>query len=68
MTIFERSDIMTALYRLQCDLNVLGMKCADAKALVAGAKVVAALAAVNDALEEFQPDSPAPLNFPDSRY
>jgi hypothetical protein len=59
MTLNERSEIVTALYRLQCDLAVLNMKCRAASAVVISAKVSAAHAAINEALDDVKPDDSA---------
>jgi hypothetical protein len=60
MSMNERSEILSALYRESAELGVLYQRCQDSRALAAGTKVQIARDALNEAIEEFQPDSPAP--------
>lgn len=70
MTLNQRAEIVPALYRLQAELNVLKMHCADAQALVIGVKVQAAQSSITDALAECQPDAPVSpqIEFPRSKF
>jgi len=66
MTLQERSELMQRLYRMQGDLAALYEACRVHCAVGVGSHVQTAQTAVNEALDEFRPDSPAPapMEFP----
>jgi hypothetical protein len=66
MSMNERSEILSALYRERAEVGVIYQRCQDSRALAVGMKVQIARDALNEAIAEFQPDSPAPceMQFP----
>ena len=60
MTLTERSEMLSQLFKLRSELGALYSNCLETRALVIGTKVQTAQASINEALEEFQPEP----NFP----
>jgi hypothetical protein len=57
MSITERSEILTGLYRVQSELGVVLQRCQHARALQVGVSVQAAQNIVNEAISDFKPDT-----------
>lgn len=70
MTLEQRSLILQRLYREQAELAALFETCRSLRAVSVGVFVATAQNAVNEAISEFRPDSPAPceMQFPRSKF
>jgi hypothetical protein len=70
MSMNERSEILAGLYREAAEVGVIYQRCQDSRALAVGVKVQAARDALNEAIAEFHPDSPAPceMEFARAKY
>jgi hypothetical protein len=60
MSITERSEILSRLYKAQTELGCIYDLCRETRAVRVGAFVQVAQNNVNEAIDEFKPDSPAP--------
>jgi hypothetical protein len=71
MSITERSEILSALYKVQGDLGAIQHLCQETRALLVAVSVEAAQEAINEAIEQFKPDSNEPLaklEFPTPKF
>jgi hypothetical protein len=66
MSITERSEILSRLYKLRADLGALYANCEQSRSMMVGVYVQAAQREINECLEQFQPDAlpGAPIEFP----
>ncbi len=58
MTLEQRSELTSRLYKLQSDLGALYEKCSELKLIGLGINVQGAQNLVNEALDELKPDAP----------
>jgi hypothetical protein len=71
MSISERSEILSGLYKLRSDAGVILTKCQSARALAIGINVQGVQNLLNEVIGELQPDRPentTKMEFPDSTF
>jgi hypothetical protein len=61
MSIIERSEMLSQLYKVQAELAVLYQRSLETRAVSVGVYVSYAQNNVKDAIAEFRPDSSSPL-------
>ena len=64
MSISERSEIVTGLYRVQAEIGVLLARCQQARALQIGVSVQAAQTVINEAIEDVKPGADVYVSLP----
>lgn len=58
MSITERGEILSSLYKLRADAGALYSRCQEARVLHVGVSVQSAQSAINEAIDDFKPDAP----------
>ena len=60
MTPLQRATTLTELYRLRSDIGVMRQRAQEARSLCLAVPLEKMHEGCNEAIEEFQPDTPAP--------